>query len=84
MWLKQFKIALVEKDTTALSRLMDDIPSFSRPEDMEQALYLTKEALTLVHTLKDETTMQMGKVKKNLTFLKVTEAPKSNNFDIKL
>ncbi len=84
MWLKQFKIALIEKNTENLSRLMDDIPSLSRPEDIEQALYLIKEASLLVQTLKDETVQTMGKMKKNIAFLKATEAPKLNNFDIKL
>jgi len=83
MWLKQFKIALIEKNTENLSRLMDDIPTFSRPEDIEQALYLVKEASNLVLILKNETADNMGKIKKNIAFLKATEAPKINKFDIK-
>jgi len=84
MWLKQFKIALVEKNTENLSRLMDDIPSFSRPEDIEQALFLIDEASKIVHTFKDETAKNMRKVEKSIAFLKATEAPKLNNFDVKL
>lgn len=84
MWLNKLKIAIVEKNTDALDALLNDIPQLSKAEDIEQAIYLLKEASKLLYTLQDEAKISMGKIKKNIAFLRSTERPKINKLDIKL
>ncbi len=84
MWLTKFKIALVEKDIDKLSKLMNNLPELETKKEMQEAQYLIKEATSLVHTLKNETSSSMKQIKKNLEFLKSTEAPKIAKLDIKL
>ncbi len=83
MWLTKLKIAIVEKNIDLLDILMDDIPSLKKKEDIEQALYLLKEANRLVQELKNETSLSMKKIKTNIDFLKSTQAPVRNKLDIK-
>ena len=83
MWLTNLKIAIIEKNTDALSDLLDDIPELSKADDIEQAIYLLREAVELLHTLQDETELSMGKIKKNLAFLRSTEVQSSKKLDIK-
>ena len=83
MWLTKLKIAIVEKNPVALSELLDDIPKFTKPQDIETAVYLLREASELMYTLQDETELSMNKIKKNLAFLRSTEVPRSGKLDIK-
>ena len=83
MWLISLKIAIVEKNTDRLSELMDDIPQLEKKEDIEQAIYLIKEATELVLRLQDKTSASMKQMKKNIDFLKSTEHRTSNRLDIK-
>ncbi|WP_373002762.1 hypothetical protein [Sulfurimonas sp.] len=84
MWLTKLKIAIIEKNTDALDALLDDIPELSEAEEVEQAIYLLKEATELLYTLQDETKISMNKIKKNIAFLRSTERQKINKLDIKL
>ncbi len=83
MWLNQLKIAIVEKNTDRLNELMDDIPQLEKKEDINQAIYLIKEATELVQSLQDETSASMRQMKKNIDFLKSTEHRTSNRLDVK-
>ncbi|MCW8896042.1 MAG: hypothetical protein OQK48_07335 [Sulfurimonas sp.] len=82
MWLKSFKIALIEKNTDALSKLMNDVPKLDSPDDIQEAIYLLKAATELVSKLKDDTSHSMEKIKKNLQFLRSTDIPTSKKLDI--
>lgn len=84
MWLNKVKIAIIEKNTDSLLELVDNIPSFTDLKDIEEAVYLSREALELLHTLKDETNLNMSKIKKNLSFLKSTDQKAPAKLDIKL
>jgi len=84
MWLTEFKIALVEKNTDKLAKLMEDVPHLEKAEDIEQALFLLKQATELVESLKNETAISMKKVKTHISFLKSTQNPQKTKFDIKL
>ncbi|EDZ63046.1 hypothetical protein SMGD1_1034 [Sulfurimonas gotlandica GD1] len=84
MWLTSLKIAIIEKNTDSLDMLMNDIPELSDAKDIEQAIYLLREATEMLHTLQDETKISMGKIKKNIAFLRSTERQKINKLDIKL
>ncbi len=84
MWLNKLKIAIVEKNTDILNELMDTLPQLENSKEIEQALFLIREASELVHTLKDETSLSMKKIKKNIDFLKSTQTPiKKSILDIK-
>lgn len=83
MWLTNLKIAILEKNTQELSELLDDIPKLETKEEMEQAVYLLREASELLHTLKDATGSSMIKIKKSLSFLRSTEATPIQRLDIK-
>lgn len=84
MWLKSFKIALIEKNVDALGKLMNDVPKLTDANDIQEAIYLLKAATELVSKLKDDTSNSMKKIKKNLQFLRSTDIPISKNLDIKL
>ena len=84
MWLNKLKIAIIEKNPNALGKLLDDIPQLQSSKEIEEAIYLLKEATSLVESLKDETKASMKQIKKNLDFLRSTDIPTSNKLDIKL
>lgn len=84
MWLNSLKIAIIEKNTDKINELLENLPQLEDKEDIEQAIYLLREASELVHTLKDETATTMKLLKKNMNFLKSTETQKINKLDIKL
>ena len=84
MWLTKLKIAIVEKNTDSINDLMADIPTLSKTKDLEQAMYLLKEATELVCTLQDETSATMAQIKANLKFLNATKAPAKSTLDITL
>lgn len=84
MWLNKLKIAIIEKDTKLLDELLNNLPELSDPKEIEQALYLLREATELLYTLKDETQHSMEQIQKNLKFLKSTNFSNTlNRLDIK-
>ncbi|SFV54709.1 hypothetical protein MNB_SM-6-885 [hydrothermal vent metagenome] len=82
MWLKELKIAVVQKDVEQVEKLLEDIPSFDNPEEIEEALYLLKEAKSIIEKLKDDTAESMAQMKKNIDFLNSATADKTAKFDI--
>lgn len=85
MWLDKLKIAIIEKNTDNINKLLDETPEFSETKDIDSAMHLIKEALTLVYMLKDETSATMKQLKKHMNFLSATQAPKTiSKLDIKL
>jgi len=83
MWLNQLKIAVVQKDTESLSKLLNDIPTLDDPKEIESAIYLLAQAMEIVKSLRDETSDAMKQVQKNIKFLKSTQSPRKNKLDIK-
>jgi len=84
MWLSKFKIAVIEKNTDNIDKLLDTMPEFNDTKDVESAMYLMKEAATLVYTLKDETAITMKQLQKHMDFLDSTQAPTTQSkLDIK-
>lgn len=83
MWLTKLKIAVIEKNVDALDRLMDDVPQLKDKKEIEEAIYLLKEAEGLVHTLKDEASASMKQIRKNLDFLRSNDIPTSKKLDIR-
>jgi hypothetical protein len=83
MWLTKLKIAIIEKNPDALGKLLDNIEHFEDPKEIEEALYLLKEATSLMHILKNETSVSMQQIKKNLDFLRSTDIHTSKKLDIR-
>ncbi|MBE0499658.1 MAG: hypothetical protein IBX43_10565 [Campylobacterales bacterium] len=83
MWLTKLKIAIIEKNTDAIAELLDDVPRLQSPKETEEAIYLLKEATSLMDNLKDETRASMKQIKKNLDFLRSTDTSSSVILDIK-
>jgi len=73
MWLTKLQIAIIEKDTDAISHLVSEMPEFKNVDEMKSASALIKEALKLLHTLKDETGVALAKLKKHKDFLASTD-----------
>ena len=82
MWLKELKIALIEKNIDKLDELMENLPELNKAEDIEKALSLIAEAKSLVQGLRDNTFFAMQKIQKNINFLKSTQAPLTSKLDI--
>lgn len=83
MWLNKLKIAIVEKNPDALSKLLEGVPQLEDKKEIEEAIYLLKEVTTLMNSLKDETEASMKLIKKNLDFLRSTDIPTSKKLDIR-
>ena len=83
MWTNQFKIAIVQRDTDTLSDLMNNLPKLEDKKEIEQVIFLLKEATNLVQGLKDDTQTSMIQMKKNINFLEATQASSTSTLDIK-
>ena len=83
MWLTNLKIAIIEKDTDKLNKLLDETPQLKDETEIQEAMYMLREAFGLVHTLRDDTEKSMVQIKKNIDFLNATEHNISNKLDIK-
>ena len=82
MWINEFKIALIEKNTQKLEKLVDADLKFDSIEEIEEAMYLIKEANKFFTKLKDETVISMNHLRKNIDFLRATQSPLENKIDI--
>jgi len=82
MWLNQLKIALIEKNVENINKLLDNLPHLEKAQEIEEALYLLKEATSLVQDLKDKTEASMVQMQKNIKFLNSATANKTAKFDI--
>jgi len=82
MWLNNLKLAIIEKDVDTLNFLMDDLPRLEKEEDIESAIFLLKEATLVVQALQDDTQTSMIQMKKNINFLKATQAPFIAKLDV--
>ncbi|MBU1659445.1 hypothetical protein KKG72_10420 [bacterium] len=83
MWLNKLKIAIIEKNIDSINKLLDEIPELSNMKDIEESIYLLREAAELMYTLQDEVSLSMKKIQKNLSFLRSTDIPTSRRLDIK-
>lgn len=83
MWLNKLKIAVIEKNFSSIGKLLDDIPKFESQREIEEAIYLLKEASDIADVLKDDTLKSMKQIKKNLSFLRSTDIPTSKKLDIR-
>jgi len=83
MWIKKLQIAIIEKDADAIDALMKETLEFKDKKDIETAMYLLREAMELIYTLKDETAFTIRQLKKNIDFLKSTQAQTHSRLDVR-
>ena len=83
MWLTDIKIAIIEKDSDRLDKLLEEMPNFETNEDIQEAMYLLREAAGLIYELQDKTSLSMKKMKKHMDFVNSTQAPAYSKLDIK-
>ena len=81
-WLSELKVAIVSKDPQKISTLIDTMPTFEEAEQMQEALYLIKEAYIVMNELKSETLAQREQIKKNIDFLESTASQQKNSLDV--
>ena len=81
-WLNQLKGAVVQQNLQQVEKLLEDIPNFQDPKEIESALYLIQEAKRVAQNLKDETAATMKQLKKNIEFLNSATAEAKAKFDI--
>jgi len=81
-WLSELKVAIVSKDPQKISTLIDTLPTFENVEQMQEALYLIKEAYVVMNELKNETLRQREQIKKSIDFLESTAAQQKNSLDV--
>ena len=81
MWIKAFKIAIIEENTEEISKLLQEVPTFEKVIDMTEALYLTQEADKLMKRLQEENVSVKNKLQKHINFLKSTQEDPSSSLD---
>lgn len=82
MWLTRLQIAIIEKNTEELEKLLDETPEFKNMAEVESAMYLLGEAKVLLESLKDETLLAMKQLKKNINYLKSTNFNNTTQLDV--
>ena len=83
MWINKLQIATIERDAEAIDALMQETPKFETTKEIERAMYLLREAMELLYTLKDETALTLKQLKKNIDFLKSTQEQTHNRLDVR-
>jgi hypothetical protein len=82
MWIKEFEIALIEKNSDRLLELLDEELEFDTSQDITKAMYLVKQANELFKDLKRETGLSMKVLKQNIDILNAADSPTINKLDI--
>jgi len=83
-WLREFKLAVIEKNPKNIKHLLEQTPELETLEEMQEALYLTKEAYLVMQEAKEQTLLQMQQLKKNIDFLESTQKAQKNSLDISM
>ncbi|MDF1881316.1 hypothetical protein JHD50_08380 [Sulfurimonas sp. MAG313] len=84
MWVKEFKIAIIEENTEQISKLLQEVPAFDKVIEMTEVLYLIKEADTLMQRLQNENIQIKNKLQKHIDFVKATQEKPSSQLDTSL
>ena len=83
MWLREFEIAIIEKNSDEIERLLDLPLKFETLNDAKMALSLLEEAIKFLNEAKNETAVTMMQMKKNIDFLKSTASITQGSLDIR-
>lgn len=74
-WIENFTIAIVEKNSIQIGKLIETMPAFETKDEASWARALIQEALRVMEVQKDETLISMQKIKKTQAFL-MSSTPK--------
>ena len=83
MWINKFKIAIVQKDTDTMEKLLENVPSFENIDEAKEASYLMQGALELLFGLQDEIIASKKQIKNNIRFLQSSLSDSTGSFSIK-
>ena len=62
-WLDEFKLALISQNGKKLNQLIDTLPTFTQPQEMQEALALIEGALEFFENEKKEVSLEMQKIR---------------------
>ncbi|MFT7860993.1 MAG: hypothetical protein ABXS93_08650 [Sulfurimonas sp.] len=82
MWLDQLTVAVLERNSTEVEKLLENIPALERDEALKAAGLLQNLSEYLTQQ-RDETALEMRQLKKNIDFLNATEPEAKPKLDIK-
>ena len=82
MWINEFKVAIITKDTKKIDQLIMNMPQFETLEEMQEAFYLFNHARELLESLKNETAQSMKKIKDTIRYIESTNAKTPSKLDI--
>ena len=77
-WHRDFKIAIIERNFTHIEKLIEDIPEFSKKDEIENAMILIDEAKKIISENRSTLKTKMSKIKKTKNFF---ENIKSHYFE---
>jgi hypothetical protein len=83
MWLKRFKIAVIQKDIPRIEALLDEMPPFQGHAEAEEAAYLCKAAENLLRQMQDDTLQARKQLEKHIDFLRSTHTDTPSELDLK-
>lgn len=84
MWLDEFKIALIRKETQTLERLISEMPPLTDKSEMKEAAFLLHQAGVLFIDLQEETARSLLQLKKSSDFLRSSQTETPSRLDITL
>jgi hypothetical protein len=82
MWHSELEIAIIEKDSQKIGELVNSLPDFKTVNEMKEAQYLLAEADDLLNDMREDAANTMRHLKKHIEFLKSTQEPSQNGFDM--
>lgn len=71
-WLDEFKLALISQNGKKLNLLIDTLPTFTQPQEMQEALALIEGALDFFENEKKEVSLEMQKIRDAKKYLLAT------------
>lgn len=83
MWLKEFKIALVEDNVAKMDELLDTMPQFETLEDLQEAQYLIANAFKDATEQKNRISKILDEIKKSSSFMESSYDTKSYKLNIR-
>lgn len=82
-WLRELKIALIQKDIEQLDTLTIELPPLTTLQEKKDALFLLEEALCILQDAREDTKKSLSLLRKNIDFLNATRKPLKSSIDFR-
>jgi len=82
-WLRELRIAVIEKDIEKLDILTVELPLLETFQDKKDALFLLGEALVILQNGREDTKKALTQLRKNINFLNVTKEVGTSSIDFR-